>query len=140
MTLPDGIQTTAQLQAHYAAVRERLIGKPPAPKRALQWYRPMLGPPAPKLIYGREDTWQSYVNRVTIRTGFTYFQMCSLSKRDDICWARFEACYLLRQNIDNARGEPLSWSRIGRIFGKDHTTVIHGAYRWAERNGLEKPR
>lgn len=45
---------------------------------------------------------------------------------------RHEACYRLKHEAG------LSYQRIGRILGgRDHSTIIHGANKHAERNGLE---
>lgn len=49
--------------------------------------------------------------------------------------ARQEAMYLI------ARDTNLSYPRIGRMFGdRDHTTILHGVIRHADRNGLPRVR
>lgn len=45
---------------------------------------------------------------------------------------RHEACYRLKYEAG------LSYGRIGQILGgRDHSTIIHGAKKHAQRNGLE---
>lgn len=56
------------------------------------------------------------------------------SRGAQVTWARHVAYYVLRE----ARG--MGWREIGRVFGKDHQGVIHGARRVAllvERAHLE---
>jgi len=40
--------------------------------------------------------------------------------------ARFEAIYRIREE------KALSWAQIGRIFNRDHTTILHGYRRHLE--------
>lgn len=57
-------------------------------------------------------------------------------KAKPIVLARHEAMYLMRQQ-KRATGEyRYSASQIGRFFGTDHSSALHGVRRHAERNGL----
>lgn len=125
--------------AEYAQLRVRLGFIPTPPRiRQVSIYRPRQGPPCPELLPSNHE-WQRIVNRVTLKTGVTFAQMVANWSRG-IAWrAKTECWYSLRQEVDIA-GRPMSYPMIGEKFHRDHTTIIHGAFRWADLNGLDRPR
>lgn len=76
---------------------------------------------------------------VSERTGISVADIKGRSRLGPIVKARQEAMWALREtpkpftcaNTINRR----SWPEIGRLFGRDHTTVIHG-YRAHEKRAL----
>lgn len=55
------------------------------------------------------------------------------------CRARYEAMWLARQ-VMGKDGKPLySLPEIGRVFRRDHTTVINALRRHEEQSGIIKP-
>lgn len=60
--------------------------------------------------------------------GVTMEQIRSEARAQELVDARYAAFYLCR----TLRPSPYSYCQIGRVFGRDHTTVIHGAGK-AER-------
>ena len=55
------------------------------------------------------------------------------------CRARYEAMWLARQ-VMGRDGKPLySLPEIGRVFRRDHTTVINALKRYEEQSGSLKP-
>lgn len=126
--------TEAQLVARYRDIRARLYGAPARPVRIVPAIsRERQGPPCPRLLEW-DDGWKSIVNRVTLKTGITYAEMRSPSRKMHLMPARFETWYLIRME----RG--MSYPEIGRRFGRDNTTIYHGCCRWAEMNNLPGPR
>jgi chromosomal replication initiation ATPase DnaA len=67
--------------------------------------------------------------------GVSVEQMKGLSRKRDVCWARHEAMFRMFTEI---KPRP-SYLKIGRRFGRDHTTVIHGIRSHAKRMGLADP-
>ena len=54
------------------------------------------------------------------------------SKREEVVWARFACFYLLRKN-------GFTSLEIGKMLGKHHATVLHGAKRFEEMLGINDP-
>jgi chromosomal replication initiation ATPase DnaA len=59
-------------------------------------------------------------------------EMRSAARNKNITDARHECFYRFRHEIKQ-KGRPLSLPEIGKAFCKDHTTVMHGINRHAER-------
>ncbi len=69
---------------------------------------------------------------VESETGISAREMLSESRRFPIAHARHYAMWIIRSMTRN--GEPCySLEEIGRAFGRDHTTVIHGVRKHQER-------
>lgn len=116
---------TAQLQAHYAAVRERLIGKP----------RPVMYRP-PK------SDWQQIVSDVSRKHLIPVNDL--MRKGGNVYvrkarYARWECWYMIRTRIF-VGGKPVSYDRIGSWFDRDHSTVIHGVQKYCAEKGLPFPK
>lgn len=83
--------------------------------------------------YRAADAWIDIVNQVAAEYGVTAAEMMGLSRKVKICAARHHAMYRIRNEV-TIDGKPASFPRIGRWFGRDHTTVIqacrnHGKQR-----------
>lgn len=66
--------------------------------------------------------------------GVTVAQMHGHRRYREVTWARWVAMWLCRELIPDT-GLPMSvrsYARIGRLFRKDHTAVIHGVKRLHE--------
>jgi hypothetical protein len=92
-------------------------------------------------------TWLAFKNRralaapferikieVAAKHGLTVAELMGHSHRRGIVAARQEASYRA------AAETKLSYPQIGRLLNRDHTTILHGIRRHAERHGLPIPR
>lgn len=79
-------------------------------------------PPLPGLVLDEIGAvrWMRIMHAVAKMHGIPASDIMGKSRENHIVSARFEIFYRLR--IDLA----MSYAKIGSIFGKDHTTVIHG--------------
>lgn len=68
---------------------------------------------------------EEIIREVATARHLTRAQVVSASRVSEIVDARHEVWWLLHSRLG------LSVSRIGRVFGRDHTTVAHGLRRWA---------
>lgn len=77
--------------------------------------------------------WRSVVAEVALRHGVSLDALLSRRRTEKLAWARFEAWWMLRQVL-RANGSPV-WSlpQIGRMFGRDHSTVVAGLARYRAR-------
>lgn len=145
----------ARQRAHYAEVRRRLMGAPAKPVIALGQIPPKPMPPVQPVLVAapppppppapppaplaepphitqrrrREDV----LAKVAIKHGVTRDEMMSTSRSLVVVRARHEACYLLMKE------QKYGYSDLGRIFGKDHTTILHGVRKHCETHGLAIP-
>lgn len=135
----------ATMAARYAEVRKRLRGEP---QQRVNVYRPPEPIAEPEPAAEPETTiellpggarWREIVNEVAIARGMNASIILRGRRTELTCDARFECWYRMRTEIVIA-GDPVSYPQIGKWFGKDHTTVLHGAKKWARINGLEMPR
>lgn len=55
------------------------------------------------------------------------------------CRARYEAMWLARQEVGRDGKQLYSMAEIGRVFGRDHTTVMNSLRRHEEQSGIIKP-
>jgi hypothetical protein len=128
------------LSGHYSEIRARLYGErvPAKPKPARRVapvtsnYSYKIGPQMPEMLPGTKS-WHGIVNEVTRRTGVTMREMRQSNKRPPVANVRLECYYRLRI------GTGLSFSQIGAIFQRDHTTVLQGIQNYCRRNGVEYP-
>jgi hypothetical protein len=74
------------------------------------------------------------IAQVCDRHGVAVEEVLGRSRYKRVCLARKEAYVMLRQ-------ERLSYPTIGRMFGRDHTTVVDGVQRHRRDNdgGSEEP-
>lgn len=137
----------AQLQERYAGARGRLLGAPQrkvrrlvAPQAVLPSPEPTVGPwrypdPAPYDHHAEPPkVWQPPGRRILAEVAekrkVPLQDMLSNRRFLPIIEARQEAYYRLVTETS------MGWAQIGRLIGKDHTTVLHGCRRYAERHGL----
>lgn len=82
-----------------------------------------------------EKGWRLIARKVVCRSGVSLALINSSIQSNALCVARHRLMYAL------CWGTTLSLPQIGaRLGGKDHTTVLSGVRRHAERNGLPLPR
>lgn len=136
---------TEQLTRDYAAIRARLYGSMPRkifraePEAELEpekISRRVRGPGdgGSRKYYwtfGRPiptggNRWREILNEVAEKHDVCPREMLSASKADPVAVARFECWFRMREETT------YSYSQIGRFFGRDHTTVLHGVARWRE--------
>jgi chromosomal replication initiation ATPase DnaA len=66
-------------------------------------------------------------------------EVMSTTRTRRVVYCRMECCYEIRCNV-LINGRPISLPEIARhLGGLDHTTVLYGIRKHAERNGLELP-
>lgn len=79
---------------------------------------------------------RAVLNDVAQRHGLDLSDMLAEGRRRALAHARFEAMWLLRELRGRDGRRLFSLPRIGRVFGRDHTSVHHGLRRHAQLNGL----
>lgn len=62
------------------------------------------------------------VDDVSARRGVTRAELCGRRRSRAVAAARHELWWLIRQHPERC----YSFPEIARLFGKDHTTVLHG--------------
>lgn len=98
----------------------------------------------PPCIYYGEATRRSYklkqfekareiILEVAINRKVTEAQILGRRRDRHIVVARHEACYRIRSELR------LSLPDIGKIMGRDHTTILHGVRKHCELHGLPVP-
>ena len=75
---------------------------------------------------------QSIMRDACRKHGITMEELRGTTRRRDIVHARQECFYRMRTEV-TALGRPLSLPRIARLFGRDHSTIVHGIERHAQR-------
>lgn len=90
-------------------------------------------PPRP-LMSNAQRSKRAILEQVERETGVPPQIVLGKSRRPGHVSARYQAMYLMKAGLR------LSYPRIGRIFGKDHSSVIHGVREHCRRNGLELPK
>lgn len=73
---------------------------------------------------------RAIANEVAGRHGVDPDRLFSATRARPVAYARQEAFYLIRDRLNYAL------TQIGRIFDRDHATVLHGIQAHASRNGL----
>lgn len=71
------------------------------------------------------------VREVAEQAGVAPHLVMGPSRKPNVCRARWAAMAALQERMGDK-----SW-RIGRLFARDHTTVIHGLRRHAELTAIE---
>jgi chromosomal replication initiation ATPase DnaA len=77
------------------------------------------------------------VGNVCRTHGVTVDEVCGRTRTQAVSWARHETWWRLRHHPERH----YSLAEIGRLFGRDHTTVLHGiqAHRLRGAHALIKP-
>jgi chromosomal replication initiation ATPase DnaA len=123
-----------ELKSTYAEARSRLWRRP----LALVVHKPEPLPPEPEHEpepqpkRKKETTREKIIRAVCDKYDVTMDEMRSAARNKNITDARHECFYRFRHEIKQ-KGRPLSLPEIGKAFCKDHTTVMHGINRHAER-------
>ena len=94
----------------------------------------------PEMIVGWESfarqskTAAGIVDRISMESGISVSDILSTKRARPIAHARQDAMLSIREELD--------WSlpRIGRVFGRDHTTVKHGIKAAGERRKDQQTR
>jgi len=121
-----------ELKFTYAEARSRLWRRP----LALVVHKPeivQLPPePKPQPQLKKETTREKIIRAVCDKYDVTLDELRGNGRNKNITTARHECFYRFRHEIKQM-GRPLSLPEIGKAFCKDHTTVMHGINRHAER-------
>jgi len=130
------LSTAAGQAAHYAAVRQRLNGKPNAvPKKPILFPKPrkirvrdflfLASTPVRKMP---DPHYKAILEQVALKHGVSVIDIQSHRRDKPAYVARQEAAWRMRRETQ------LTTSQIGhRLGGRDHTTVIHAIRRHEER-------
>ena len=91
---------------------------------------------APKVMERRpaEQAWTLIIEAVAVAHGLTAADILGDSRCRRFVLARQEAMYRL------AGETKLTIATIGKHMRRDHTTVLHGVFAYADRHGLLLPR
>jgi hypothetical protein len=93
---------------------------------------PKIQPPEPKKRYSMPQITQQVAQKYGLTSGL----LRGPRRQKSIVMARFEAWWRIREECPY-----LSYPQIGMYFNRDHSTVIHGARKHAERieqNGMDE--
>ena len=110
-----------------------------ATHRVIACRAPAEAPPAPDgLVPVTQEVTivdvEDLICEVAARCGLTRAQVVAGSRVPEIVDARHEIWWRLHHEYG------LSYSRIGRVFNRDHTTIRHGVDRWRTRIRRAGPR
>lgn len=83
--------------------------------------------------YRAADRWIDIVNEVAADHGVTAAEILGRSQKQRASQARHHAMFRVRNEVV-IDGKPASFPRIGRWFGRDHSTVVHAF----QRHGWER--
>ena len=120
----------AKADAKAAAKRRR---NTPTRKRP-SWTAMMRSGPA--LTPGDLRRARKVLSDVAEARGVTLVDMLGEDRVRPVAFARFEAMWRLRELRAPDGRRLFSLPRIGRLFGRDHTSVLHALRRHAQLNGL----
>ena len=124
-----------ELKSTYAEARSRLWRRPlvavvvPEPEPLLPKPEPE---PEPQPKRKKETTREKIIRAVCDKYDVTLDELRGNGRNKNITTARHECFYRFRHEIKQM-GRPLSLTEIGNAFCKDHTTIMHGINRHAER-------
>lgn len=104
----------------WPARRQRPVIAPPAPVAM------MVFPVLPPRLNGG-PLWKRIAVEVAKMHGVTFEDIVGRSRHKLIVLARNEAMYRVRNEV-TIKGRPISFPEIARLFGREHTTVLH-SYR-----------
>lgn len=128
--------TAAELMAHYAEVKKRLFSKPkkirsaPAPEIKKE---PVARTPLSEIstVFNRPRE-KRIIEKIAKAYGVTPREITGSSRALPLVYARQAAIYWVHRRMGYAK------KQTGRVFNRDHTTVIHAIKahekRRAERN------
>ncbi len=85
-----------------------------------------LGGLSPKLVADLERA-ARIIEAVSTLSGFTVDRLVGPSREAPLAWERHVAMWLIRQHTG------LSFPQIGRLFNRDHSTVVHAVRRIGKR-------
>lgn len=133
------MSTFAGQAEHYAAVRARLNNAPPPPPMAVRLQRRMYLLPKvrvrPKVTYGcpinllAPAAAATIIRLVALRTGVSADDIIGPRRHRPIAAARKAAIKLVHSHCPH-----LSMPAIGRIFHRDHTTILFSLGRTARKS------
>jgi hypothetical protein len=125
-----------ELKSTYAEARSRLWRRPLAlvvHKPEIVQFPPEPEPePEPQPKRKKETTREKIIRAVCDKYDVTLDELRGNGRNKNITSARHECFYRFRNEIKQM-GRPLSLPEIGKAFCKDHTTIMHGINRHAER-------
>lgn len=125
-------EVRARMRATIAAAQVRLAPPPPPPEPEPEPQAPVEPAPPPKpppAVPSRVMTKPQRVMRlVSQHLQISPDDMCSIDRTAPVVLARSTAMYLLRKLSPQ---QSLPW--IGKIFGRDHTTVLHALESMQEK-------
>jgi chromosomal replication initiation ATPase DnaA len=81
-----------------------------------------LPPRIQKIVDQERDKAAEYDRRVTTR------QLLGKRNHHEIAWLRHAIWLRVREEIE-VGGKPISFPLMGRLFRRDHSTIIHGVNR-----------
>jgi hypothetical protein len=82
----------------------------------------------------RRDDLYDFVRKVAHRYGATVEAVLSRDRHHSVSNARHAVCYALRYGLEDRE---LSYPEIGRLLGRDHTTVINSIKTHAKRKTIK---
>lgn len=90
-------------------------------------------PVAPNVIKMPLTKWQLILNEIAIEHGQSVDDIRGARRHRQLVRARQHAAYRLRTETE------MSFTQIGRVLRRDHTTIIHSVGMYAAENGLPCP-
>lgn len=112
-----------QLTRDYAAIRARLYGI-----RRVNIADEII--PYRRAARETKSNWRRIVYEVCKQRGVEYEIVLGKNMKPKYCEARFECWFRIHEETT------YSYPQIGKFFGRDHTTILHGAARWREISGV----
>lgn len=126
--------TAAELIAHYSEVRKRLFSKPKIKKEPAPFIeKPIVRTPLSEIakVFNRPRE-KRIIERIAKAYSTTPGEITGASRALPLVYARQAAIYWVHRRMGYAK------KQTGRVFNRDHTTVIHAIKahekRRAERN------
>jgi len=111
---------------------------PPSSSRYLTRIEPPPLAPTTRIIAALEArALVGMLDAICRARGVTRDELCGRRRTKSVALARHELWWQLRNHPDLS----FSYQEIGQIFGRDHSSVLHGvrAYQRATRAGLARP-
>ena len=109
----EAIFRAAGLYAHHAGFR--------AARKALERARASL---ESLEVQERREGIRARTRRIAAREGLDLADLFGPCRKQHLAYARFEIWY------ECHRLDGFSFPKIGEVFGRDHSTIIHGVRRW----------
>lgn len=86
----------------------------------------------PREVFARPQ-WKILAKQICAKYGVDFDEVCSERRHKHLVLIRHEIFYRLKVDLQ------MSYPAIGEKFNKDHTTILHGVRKHAERLSLEMP-